>query len=438
MKSVLLLLSCAAIGAAETTVFDNFTLIDVKTGKTLAQQSMVVTDGRITAIGAASKIKAPTGAQRTDLAGRYVMPGIVNLHGHLGNTVDLVQDPKNFTRANLDKQLKMYAAFGVTTIVSMGSEQPLIITVRDEQRATGRPSGARVYTALRGFTGIAGYPTSAPGMKGVPYEVGTKEQVEKDLDELAAKKVDLVKIWVDDHLGKEKKIPLELCDAIIAGAHKRGLKVAAHIFYLADAKHLINSGLDAIVHSVRDKPVDQELIALMKKKGAWLGAATLAREASTFVFANAPAMLDDPLFQKAVSPAVLKTLQSKAFQDRAKAEPDTAHGKDWLTMAQKNLKTLVDAGVQTGFGTDSGPPRRIQGYNEHWEMEMMAESGLKPAQILKMATINSAEFLRGSKDFGSIEPGKWADMIVLRDNPLTAIKNTRTIESVYIAGSKVN
>jgi imidazolonepropionase-like amidohydrolase len=397
---------------------------------------MVIVDGRIQWIGRAADLKAPAGAQTTDLAGKYIMPGIINLHGHVGNTVDLAQDPKNFTRANVESQLKMYASYGVTTVVSMGSEQPLILDIRAEQRRANRPHMTRIYTALRGFTGVGGYPTTAQGMKGVPYEVSTVAEVGKDVAELAARKVDIVKIWVDDHLGKEKKIPFPLSKAIIDNAHKNHLKVAAHVFYLADAKALVEAGLDGLAHSVRDQPVDDALIQSMKKRGAWQAAATLTREASTFVFAKPSPLLNDPFFAPSVSASVLRTLKDPEFQKKAAASPDAAHGHEWLEMAKKNLKKIADSGVKCGFGTDTGPPQRIQGYFEHWEMELMAEAGLTPQQIISMATKNSAEFL-GAKDLGTLEKGKWADLIVLRSSPLENIKNTRTIEAVWIAGNKV-
>ncbi|MGH9661645.1 MAG: amidohydrolase family protein [Bryobacteraceae bacterium] len=437
VKTLVWSVFAAGAAAGETTVLENFTLFDGSGRAPQSASAMVVTDGRIAWIGPQAKLKAPAGASRVDLAGKFVMPGIINLHGHVGNTVDLAQHPKNFTRANVEQQLRQYGSYGVTSVVSMGSEQDLILTMRDEQRA-GRPRMARIFTARRGFTGKAGYPTSAPGMAGVPYEVETAAEVEKAVAELAAKKVDLVKIWVDDHLGKERKIPLELCKAIIENAHKHRIKVAAHIFYLDDAKKLVGMGLDALAHSVRDRPVDAELIALMKKRGAYLAAATLTREASTFAFAKPLPLLSDAFFARSVSPAVLAILKSAEFQKRAAGEPDTAHGAEWLAMAKKNLKTMVDAGVKSGFGTDSGPPRRFQGYFEHWEMEMMAEAGLGPAQILTMATKNSAEFLGVAKDLGTLETGKWADFVVTGRSPLDDIRNTRSIESVWIAGNKVN
>src|SRR5258707_121189 len=277
--SALLLVSSAW---AETKVIRNFTLIDGASLQPLPSAAMVIADGRIQWVGPATELKASLGVAATDLSGKFVMPGIINLHGHLGNTVDLAQDPKNFTRANVEKQLKTYAHYGVTSVLTMGSEQPLILQLRAEQRRTNRPGETRIFAALRGFTGEGGYPTTVPGMKGVPYEVSTVAQVRKDVAELAGHKVDIVKIWVDDHLGREKKIPFDLSKAIIENAHANHLKVAAHVFYLDDAKALVNVGLDGLAHSVRDKPVDQALIDTMKKRAVYQ-IPTLTRELSTFV-----------------------------------------------------------------------------------------------------------------------------------------------------------
>jgi len=420
---------------AETTVLKNFTLIDGASLKPLPNAAIVITDGRISWVGPSAELKSPPNSRSEDLSGKFVMPGIINLHCHLGNTIDLAQDPKNFTRANVESQLKTYANYGVTTVLTMGSEQPLILDMRGEQRRTNRPGMTRIFTALRGFTAAGGYPTTVPGMKGVPYEVATAADVRTDVAELASRKVDIVKIWVDDHLGKEKKIPLDLSKAIIENAHGRRLKVAAHIFYLDDAKALVNAGIDGLAHSVRDKPVDDELIAAMKKRGTWQ-MATLTREASMFLFAQTSPMLNDPFFAPAVSANVLRTLKDPAFQKKAAAEPDTAHGREWFEMAKKNLKKLVDSGVKLGFGTDSGPPRRFPGYFEQLELEFMAEAGLTPLQIITIATRNSAQFL-GATDLGTLQKGKWADLIVLEKDPLQDIKNTRSINAVWIAGNKV-
>lgn len=425
----------SGMAIAETMVLDGFTLIDGTGRPPVANAAMIVVDGRIQWAGPQSKLKAPAHAPTTHLGGKFVIPGIINLHGHLGNTVDLSQDPKNYTRENVEKQLQLYASYGVTSVVSMGTDSDLVYQLRAEQRA-GRPRATRIFTAGRGFTGIGGYPTTAPGMKGVPFEVASKADVDKDVDWLADKKVDLVKIWVDDHLGREKKIPLDLAKAIIADAHQHHLKVAAHVFYLEDAKALVDAGLDGLAHSVRDKPVDDALIAAMKKHGAFQEAATLTREESVFIFGKPSPLLDDPFFTRGISATVLATLKSPGYEQKIAADPDYSKYPAFLETAMANLKKLSDSGVKIGFGTDSGPPARFPGYFEQWELQLMVESGLTPAQVITDATRNAAEFLQ-AKDLGTLERGKWADLIVLSKNPLDDIRNTRTIEMVMIAGNKI-
>lgn len=421
--------------AAETTVLQHCTLIDGNGQDPVVDATVVFSDGRVQYAGPSARAKFPKDAQVVNLTGKYVMPGIINLHGHLGNVVDLTQDPKFFTRENVEKNLTLYASYGVTSMVSMGSDKELIFALRQKQRSE-RPVMTRVFTAGRGFTGYGGYPTTVPGNAGIPFEVANEVEIEKDIAWLAEKKVDLVKIWVDDHLGREQKIPLDLCKVIIEDAHKKKLRVAAHVFYLADAKALVGYGLNELAHSVRDKPVDDELIDAMKKHGA-IQTATLAREASLFAFATPTPMLSDPFFTRGLSDTVLKTLRSPEYQAKQRADHDFDKYPGFLKMAQQNLKRLSDAGVKIGFGTDTGPPARFQGYGEHWEMELMVQAGLTPQQVITAASKTAAEFL-GAKDLGAIERGHWADLLVLGKNPLDDIRNTRTLEAVYIAGTKVN
>ncbi len=435
MKGLLLLLGCALGAFAETKLLKNATVIDGTGSAAKPGTSILVVDGHITQIG--HNLKAPKDAEVIDLTGKFVIPGLIASHGHLGNTKGFIQDPKNFTRENAEAQLKNYASYGITTMVSMGSDQSPVWAIRTEQRA-GRPSMARVITAGRGFTGKNGYPTSAMGMKGVPYEIETVEQAQKAVDEQAALKVDLIKIWMDDHLGKEKKISPELAKAIIAQAHKHGLKVAAHIFYREDARALMEGGLDMIVHSVRDKPVDDSFIALMKKTGARQGAATLAREISMFYYAEPRPFLDDPFFTRGVggpNGEIVTRMKSAAYQQGQKIDPDHKLYPDFLETAKKNLKKLYDAGVPVGMGSDSGPPVRFPGYFEHWEMELMQEAGLKPAQIIVCATRNNAQSYGWDKQIGTLEKGKWADLVVLGKDPSADVKNMRAIEMTMVAGN---
>lgn len=419
------------------TVFHGFTLIDGRGGPPVANATLAVRDGRIVWVGPGAGYRVPSGAEVQDLTGKFVMPGIVNLHGHVGNVVGLTQDPKHFTRENVERQLGLYAAYGVTSVLSMGTEQPLILDIRAEQRAS-RPAVARVFTALRGFTNDNGYPTNAPGMKGVPFEVSSREEIENAVAELASHEVDVVKVWVDDHMGQETKIPMALATAVVEEAREAGLKPVAHVFYLEDAKALVEAGLAGLVHAVRDKPVDRELIEAMSARGAWQAASTLAREYSTYAYAEPPAFLDDRFFARAIPSDLVTELKSEAYRKRVASDPLFKRYPEFLRTAQQNLKRLADAGIRYGLGTDTGPPARFQGAFEHLELELMVEAGLTPAQAIIAATSSGAEFLGVAEDLGTLEEGKWADLIVLGTNPLEEIRNTRSIEAVYIAGNRVH
>jgi imidazolonepropionase-like amidohydrolase len=425
------LLLGASLLRGEIKVLKNFTLIDGSGRQPLAGAAMIVDAGRIVWVGPAAQLHAPSGAQTVDLTGKYVMPGIINLHGHLGNTAGLTQDAKFFTSENLEKNLQTYASYGVTSVLSMGTDQDLIFQIRDRQRA-GRPAMTRVFTAGQGLIFQGGY----GGIAGVNQGVSSVNEVEPAVAAQARKKVDIIKFWMDDELGRFPKMPYPIAQAIIDGAHRRHLHVTAHIFYLQDAKRLTDYGVDGLAHSVRDKPVDQALIESMKKRGVWQMAATLSREASMFVYAGAPAFLGDPFFTRGVAPAVIETLRSPAYRETVSSGPHFKEYPGFLETAKKNIKALADAGVKYGFGTDTGPPGRFPGYFEHWEMELMVEAGLTPIQVLTAATRNAAEFLE-AKDLGTLERSKWADLIVLDRNPLEDIRNTRTISEVYIAGNRV-
>lgn len=411
--------------------YTNFTLIDGTGGPAVENAGMLVEDGRIAWIGPAGQLEIPDGIEPTELTGKYVIPGLMDLHVHLGNVVDLKQDKANFSRESVEKDLNTYASYGVTTVLSMGTDQDLIFDIRNAQRE-GRAETTRVYTAGQGLVFEGGY----GGLAGVNNEVATVDEAVAEVNAQADKGVDIIKFWMDDELGTMPKMPYEMSQAIIDTAHERGLRVAAHIFYLADAKELVNEGVDALAHAVRDRPVDQELIDAMKANGVWQVAETLSREASMFAYGEPAPFLDDPFFRRSVSDATLRQLASPERQNRVSSGPHFHDYPQFLETAQANYKRLADGGVNFAFGTDSGPPGRFPGYFAHWELKLMVDAGFTPAEALHAATGRAAEFLQ-AEDLGTLEPSHWADFIVLDADPLADILNSRTINSVYIAGRRV-
>jgi imidazolonepropionase-like amidohydrolase len=411
-------------------VLRNFTLIDGGRAP-LPDAAMVIEAGRVSWVGAATDLQAPSGVPARDLGGAFVIPGLINLHAHLGNTVDLTQDRTFHTRESIEKDLRTYASYGVTTVFSMGTDQDAIFEVRDAQRGT-RPSMARVYTAGQGLMFEGGY----GGLAGVNDPVATSEEAEREVTRQVEKGVDAIKLWLDTELDTMPRMPAEISQAIIDAAHRRNVRVLAHVFYHEDAMRLAAQGIDGFVHGVRDRPIDQALVDQMRERGIWQVAATLSREASMFAYGSTPAFASDPFFTRSVSPVALELIRSPERQRAMTANPNFVRYPAFFETAKVNLKRLVDAGVPFGFGTDAGPPGRFHGYFEHWELELMVEAGLTPQQALAAATRQAAEFL-GARDLGRLDPGAWADLVVLERNPLEDIRDTQTIRAVYLAGTEV-
>jgi CubicO group peptidase (beta-lactamase class C family) len=385
---------------AQDRVFTNARVIE-GTGKTIEHATIIVRGGRILSIGPSAVVVS--NSQFTDLAGKTVIPGLVNAHGHV-STAD---------------QLDLYARYGVTTVFSLGGDRET--DLRDRTRPdqqTASLARARLF--------IAGpIPTSK-----------TAAEARKAVDDIAAAHTDIVKFRLDDNLGRTAKMPAEAYTAILDEAHKKGMRVAVHVVTLADAKAVLRLGADIIAHSVRDEPIDDEFIELMKKNRAFY-IPTLMREVSTYVYGEKPAFLSDPFLTRDGNQAEMAKARDAAFQETMRNDKAGQWYKEHLPLAMRNLKKAFDAGIPVAMGTDTGPAYRFQGYFEHLELEQMVKSGLTPMQAIVSATATAARAVNAADQVGTLEPGKWADFLVLDANPLDDIANTRKLASVYIAGNLV-
>lgn len=375
---------------------------------------IVVTDGRIRAVGPAGDVTLPADAEVVDASGKTIMPGLINAHGHVGGTLGL--ETGYYSRDNLLRQLALYGRYGVTTIASLGDDEEEGFLLRDAQQRTDLDH-ARLYVA----GDVIGGET--------PADVRAAVNRAADLG------ANFIKTRVDDNLGRTPKPPSEVVEAIIDQAHTRRLPVAVHLYYLEDAKAVLEAGGDIIAHSIRDLPVDGEVIDLIRANGACY-IPTLTREISTFVYESEPDFFADPFFLKEADPAVLDTLREPERQSRMRNSPAAQQYKVALEVAMANIGRLNEAGVRIAMGTDSGPPARFQGYFEHLELWLMVESGMTPMQAINSATGVAADCMN-LDGLGTLEPGNWADLLILGDNPLDNIENTRSIESVWIAGNRV-
>jgi len=397
--------------------FVGATILDGMGAAPISNGVLLVRDGKIEAVGPASQITVPDGAERIDVSGRTLMPGIVNAHGHVGSTVGLKSAPEFYTEENVARQLGLYARYGVTTVVSLGDDGDAGFRMRDGNGASDL-TRARIH--------VAG-----------PVIIATDPETARTaVDVNADRNPDFIKIRVDDNLGAADKMKPAVYRAVIEQAHARGLRVAAHVYYLADAKALLEAGADYLAHSIRDRDVDAALIDLMKARNICLSP-TLTREVSTFVYESRPAFFDDPFFRREVDPAVIAALEDPVRQEGVLKDRAAQTYKKQLAVARRNAKALRDAGVRLASGTDSGPPARFQGYFEHLEMEELVRAGLTPMQAIVAATGDAAACVGLADRVGTLQPGRAADVLVLGKNPLEDIRNTRTLESAWINGNRV-
>lgn len=393
---------CAALAAGQApqagavTVYEGARLIVGDGSAPVENSAFIVQGNRFAEVGRRGQLKVPAGAARVDLAGKTVMPAIVDAHTHMPSE-----------RPALIDVLQHKAYYGVGALISLGTDAgDVAFQVRQEPV----PGAPLLRTAGRGIT------SPEPGRATVPYWVTSEPEARKAVQELATRNVDMVKIWVDDRDGKYNKLTPALYGAIIDEAHKNKLRVTAHIVTLEDAKGLLRAGLDGFAHSVRDKDIDEEIVAMIKQRPSF------------FLVPNLPdrgAKIDLGWLSETVPADELKKLQAASSTDRPAAQQ--AFG-----IQARNLARLNKEGVLIALGTDGGVP-----WSHHLEMADMVAAGMTPMQVIVAATRNAAQVLRLA-DLGTVASGKSASFVVLDANPLDDITNTRRISAVYQRGAAVD
>lgn len=398
---------------AGATAYTNVNLWDGTGAAPLADAWLLVRDGRVAGTGTGS---APAGAAIADLNGAWIVPGFINAHGHVSGlwAADDVRDEAQRVSATL----ALYARYGVTTVLSLGdSAEPALAEAAVANRASPRLDHARGYIA--GSVVADDDPAAARRAAMANVELG----------------VDYLKLRIDDNLGSGEKMPWEAARAAIQVAQQNDIPVATHIFYMDDAAMVLAMGSNLIAHSVRDREVSEEFVETLKNTGVCY-VPTLVREVSTFVYSERPAFFDDPFFLSNANQSEMARVTNADYMARIAESASAAAYREALVQAQENLRILATAGVPIAFGTDSGPAGRFPGYFEHMEFDLMAEAGLTPREILLSATSVAADCLR-LEEVGTLETGKWADFVVLDENPLANINATRALRSVYVAGNAI-
>jgi imidazolonepropionase-like amidohydrolase len=407
-----------AQGPTNTILFEGARLITGDVSAPIEDSAFVIEGNRLTAVGKRGEVAAPRGATVVNLRGKTVMPALVDAHSHLGyiNVAAGTTTSANYTRDNLLDHLQRYAYYGIAATLSLGLDRG---ELPYQLRASPAPAAALFFTAGRGIA----MPNAGPNAdywRDAAYGVTTEAEARADVKELAAKNVDIVKIWVDDRNKTVTPLPPSLYRPIIEEAHAHKLRVVAHVYYLADAKELLRAGVDGFAHGIRDLDLDDEIMGLFKQRP------------QVFVIPNLPDTPPSTVDLEWLS-ETLPAAQIASMKKTASAAPPRPR----LFQPQaRNLARLNAAGVRIGFGTDAGVGGPY-GFSAHTELADMVAAGMTPAQVIIAATKTSAEIMRLNQ-LGTIARGKSADFIVLDANPLDDITNSRKIADVYLRGVRVD
>jgi imidazolonepropionase-like amidohydrolase len=416
---------CAALlftplaASAATVAFIGATVIDGTGAAPIRDGVVVVRDGKVAAVGPRATVRVPADARRVDLTGKVVMPGLINAHAH----VELNARASTPPRTQLADQLALYARYGVTTAFSLGDDGVESVRLRDELRRAPpetRPLLARLYVA------------------GPVLNAGSPAEGRATVTQNARRGVDISKIRLNGPPTAPIRDPA-VFGAMIAQSHAEKLPLAAHMFTVEETRALVEADVDVLAHSIRDRDADAGLVAAIKAKGIGY-IPTLTRDLSVFVYESTPDFAADPFFaREAAYRPQLAELLTPAAQARYRANAGAQQAKADLAQGKRNLKILADAGVPIAMGTDTGAPTgRWQGYFEHLELAMMVESGLTPMQALVAATGGAAKVMRIDDAVGTLQPGRYGDLLVLAANPLDDIGATRTLEQVWIGGRRLD
>ena len=438
----------AQVGNA--TLYEGATLILGDDSPPIQSSAFVVQDGKFLQVGTRGQVRVPAGANRVDLAGKTVMPALVDTHVHAGIGQRDAWLDWEAQRQGLLTELHQQAYAGIAVVATPGHSTEPAFQIRAEYHPNAarlRVSGLGAKVPLAHMPETierheAGLPSRyEEDMNDVEVWIHNERQARLYVRERAAERVDHIKLWVDDRLGTELLLSPEIYSVIIDEAHKHDIPVFTHIWWMRDAKGVARAGGDMLAHPVRSDSIDAEFVQLMQDHGVVQQTNFQLPWRYTMTLADAETTWEDPLFLEMEGLEAARAQRERAARG---PEPRTHEGQapdvDALELNSLiywrivyNHRTLYDAGVRIALGTESGL------FGAHKALELLVDDvGLTPVQAITVATRNSAEALGLLHQLGTVETGKTASFVVLNANPVDDITNTRRIDDVYLHGHRVD
>jgi imidazolonepropionase-like amidohydrolase len=414
------------------------TLIDGSRAAPVGNATLVIADGRIQAAGPGSETPIPEGAERMALAGKWIIPGLIDAHVHFFQSASLYARPDvidlrglrpyadeaAWVRRNLDDTLARYLASGVSAVVDMGGPG-WVYEVRRRAREAGRAPRVAVAGHL-----LAPFSPPALEIEDPPIRaVGSPDEARLLVRRELERDADLIKLWLVGMPPEEIRRPDGWVRAAVDTAHQGGVRVAVHATELERARAAVEAGADILAHSVDDAPVDEAFVDLLRERGVLYVATLMVKAGYREVLGQRVRL--SAIERRLGDPRVIGT-----WTDLARIRPGGRASRplrDADPTALRNLRRLHDAGVALAAGSDAGNIGTLHGPALHRELELMARSGVSAREVLLAATRGGARVM-GRDDLGTLAPGARADLVVLDANPLEDIRNTRRIRLVVKGG----
>jgi imidazolonepropionase-like amidohydrolase len=447
ISSVLFCLLLAATLIAQQpsgiVVIQGATLITGTGGPAIRNSAIVIESGRISNIGPRNDVRVPSGAMVVDARGKWVIPGLIDAHVHFSQSGDIYTRPDvidlrksrsyekelEWIRQRLSYTLERYLAAGITGVVDVGGPMWNFdvreIAAKTKKAPRVAVAGPLISTYLPPTT-----VTNDPDIVMPTSPAQAREFVRRQLD----RKPDLIKLWWVRRQGDNLDQQVSIMSAAIEESKSRGVRVAVHATELDTAKAALRSGADILVHSVADRLIDNEFINMVKGRDI-LYMTTLGVEDGYRRVLNQQVTLSD-VEQKFGDPEVIAT-----WAELGKIPPNEIPGgiprvppAPKRPIAYDNLMLLESAGVRIVGASDAGNIGTLHGPALHRELELMVAAGLRPMDAIISATRNAAAVTGRQAEFGTLERGKSADLVILDADPLVDIKNTRKIFKVMKSG----
>jgi imidazolonepropionase-like amidohydrolase len=426
------------------------TLIDGTGAEPTPDAVVVIHGGRIECAGSRERCPVPGGVEVLDLSDTWITPGLVDAHVHFSQTgwadgrpdsLDLrdrhpYHEVQAGLRENPERFFRSYLCSGVTAVFDVGGypwtwelgERFASDTLAPHVAASGPLlSTIDFWLNLPAERQFIFLEDGASGRRGVRYQ--------------AAHGADAIKVWFINTPDRDFDAMAAAVAAAGEEADKLGLPLIVHATGLAEAKASLRAGADLLVHSVWDKPVDDELIALAREQGTiYCPTLTVIEGYGRMydaVLSGEPPAVDDP--NGCVDPETLANVASTAGLDKTLVDAEQQEKRKQGTAARittmnENLIRLHEAGIPIAMGTDAGNPLTLHGPAVYAEMEAMQAAGMSPFDVLVASTRDAARAMGRLDDIGTIEEGKVADLLVVNADPTEEISNLRTLRYVVRGG----